>query len=78
VPGVVRRQEAEPSASPTGGELKVEDNLHMGPRVIERRAQIQWDVRLRICLPLDPSRLPTYSVAHLREVKNYNGKFQNT
>jgi hypothetical protein len=31
VQGVVRRREAEQSASPTGGELKVEDNLHMGP-----------------------------------------------
>jgi hypothetical protein len=40
--------------------------------------QIQGDVRLRICLQLGPSHLHTYSVAYLREVKNCNGKFQNT
>jgi hypothetical protein len=40
--------------------------------------QIHGDVRLRTCLQLGPSHLHTYSVAYLREVKNCDGKFQNT
>jgi hypothetical protein len=55
-----------------------EDNDKWGPHVIERRAHIQWNVRLPIHLQLGPGRLYTYFVAYLREVKNCNGKFQNT
>jgi hypothetical protein len=40
--------------------------------------QIHGDVRLRTCLQLGSSHLHTYSVAYLREVKNCDGKFQNT
>jgi hypothetical protein len=44
-----------------------EDNDKWGPHVIERSR-----------LQLGPGRLYTYFVAYLREVKNCNGKFQNT
>jgi hypothetical protein len=38
----------------------------------------EWDIRLRIRLQLVPTHLHTYFVAYLREVKNCDGKFQNT
>jgi hypothetical protein len=38
----------------------------------------EWDICLRIRLQLGPTRLHTYFVAYLREIKNCNGTFQNT
>jgi hypothetical protein len=62
----------------------------MGEREDERRKKMmltngtrmslrgEGDIRLRIRLQLGLTRLHTYFVAFLREVKNCNGKFQNT